>query len=413
MTIIIFLIDTSGSMNQKTYLGTSILDISKCAVEYFMKVRSRDPNSRLDRYMLMTYEEPPGNIKAGWKESHATFISELKNLKASGMTTLGPSLKYTFDLLNVNRMQSGIDTYGQGRCPFYLEPAVIISLTDGCHFSTMAGIQKDLQLPMDAAMVPGSELTKEPFRWDQRLFSLVLRIPAVQLDENQQVHMPSPLESMSAVTGGQAYTIVSQKGLHQCLESLVQRCQSGVVINFEKIGPDPPPIPAAPTPVDGDVPMCAPLAPPEPPSSELAHPAPWHNTRKLIYVVRTGAKGLAQGHWPLPEAFWPDSTYQALPARSAHPIVSFSCAGVELANIVEQLPFDKYELEPSPLTHYILERRQPNVLWQVSRVLESFVFEWLNKCFYFFTIIYADCKSIIHYLISIHLKIHINYNLYL
>ena len=28
--------------------------------------------------------------------------------------------------------------------------------------------------------------------------------------------------------------------LHQCLESIVQKVQSGVVINFEKIGPDPP-----------------------------------------------------------------------------------------------------------------------------------------------------------------------------
>lgn len=28
----------------------------------------------------------------------------------------------------------------------------------------------------------------------------------------------------------------------QCIDSLVQKVQSGVVINFEKIGPDPPPI---------------------------------------------------------------------------------------------------------------------------------------------------------------------------
>ena len=51
--------------------------------------------------------------QAGWKESHATFITELKNLKAGGLTSMGPSLKHAFDLLNVNRMQSGIDTYGQ------------------------------------------------------------------------------------------------------------------------------------------------------------------------------------------------------------------------------------------------------------------------------------------------------------
>lgn len=30
--------------------------------------------------------------------------------------------------------------------------------------------------------------------------------------------------------------------LNQCLESLVQKVQSGVVLNFEKTGPDPPPI---------------------------------------------------------------------------------------------------------------------------------------------------------------------------
>ena len=30
--------------------------------------------------------------------------------------------------------------------------------------------------------------------------------------------------------------------LNQCLESLVQKVQSGVVINFEKAGPDPSPV---------------------------------------------------------------------------------------------------------------------------------------------------------------------------
>lgn len=30
----------------------------------------------------------------------------------------------------------------------------------------------------------------------------------------------------------------------QCIDSLVQKVQSGVVINFEKIGPDPPPVDA-------------------------------------------------------------------------------------------------------------------------------------------------------------------------
>lgn len=38
MTIILFLVDTSASMNQRTYLGTSMIDIAKSSVENFMKV---------------------------------------------------------------------------------------------------------------------------------------------------------------------------------------------------------------------------------------------------------------------------------------------------------------------------------------------------------------------------------------
>lgn len=40
MTIILFLVDTSASMNQRTYLGTSLIDIAKASVETFMKVKT-------------------------------------------------------------------------------------------------------------------------------------------------------------------------------------------------------------------------------------------------------------------------------------------------------------------------------------------------------------------------------------
>ena len=39
MPILLFLLDTSASMNQRTYLGTTYLDIAKGAVEIFMKVK--------------------------------------------------------------------------------------------------------------------------------------------------------------------------------------------------------------------------------------------------------------------------------------------------------------------------------------------------------------------------------------
>ncbi|KAB0397982.1 hypothetical protein E2I00_018123 [Balaenoptera physalus] len=80
---------------------------------------------------------------------------------------------------------------------------------------------------------------------------------------------------------GRSYSVCSPRMLNQCLESLVQKVQSGVVINFEKAGPDP-------SPVEDCEPM-----------------------------------------------------------------------------VIDKLPFDKYELEPSPLTQFILERKSPQTCWQV------------------------------------------------
>ncbi|GIY34070.1 integrator complex subunit 6 [Caerostris darwini] len=371
-------------MNQRTYLGArpTLLDVAKDAVERFIKIRQRDSASRGDRYMLLTFEEPPGNIKAGWKESLATFMTELKNLQAIGMSTLGAALKSALDLLNINRMQTGIDTYGQGRCPFYLEPSIIILITDGGHLTNTLGVQDELNLPMHSS-VPGSELTKEPFRWDQRLFSLVLRLTGIPpADREPSAVVPSdhsPVDAMCEVTGGRSYAVISQRMLMQCLESLVQKLQGGVVINFEKIGPDPLPVnggngeeisllddrnnhkPGSPSlhPTQTSL-NNGRVSPPLYPSGNNT----WQSCRKLIYVQRSAQKGYTVGHWPIPESFWPDPGSPALPPRTAHPIVKFSCVNSE-PMVIDNLPFDKYELEPSPLTQYILSRKQPTVAWQV------------------------------------------------
>ncbi|XP_067580210.1 integrator complex subunit 6-like isoform X6 [Pseudorca crassidens] len=354
MPILLFLIDTSASMNQRTDLGTSYLDIAKGAVELFLKLRARDPASRGDRYMLVTYDEPPYCIKAGWKENHTTFMSELKNLQASGLTTLGQALRSSFDLLNLNRLISGIDNYGQGRNPFFLEPSILITITDGNKLTSTAGVQEELHLPLNSPL-PGSELTKEPFRWDQRLFALVLRLPGLASTEPEQLgSVPtdeSAITQMCEVTGGRSYCVRTQRMLNQCLESLVQKVQSGVVINFEKTGPDPLPIGE-----DG-------LMDSSRPSNSFAA-QPWHSCHKLIYVRPNSKTGVPVGHWPIPESFWPDQNLPSLPPRTSHPVVRFSCVDCE-PMVIDKLPFDKYELEPSPLTQYILERKSPHTCWQV------------------------------------------------
>ena len=62
--------------------------------------------------------------QAGWKENLQTFTQELKNLQAFGMTHMGLAIKNTFDVLNLNRMQSG-ERGG------WIEPAVQTDLGGG------------------------------------------------------------------------------------------------------------------------------------------------------------------------------------------------------------------------------------------------------------------------------------------
>lgn len=66
-----------------------------------------DPAGSRDRYMLVTFEELPSAIKARCKVNHVMFMHELKNLRTA------------FDLLNLNRLVSGINNYGQGRNLFF------------------------------------------------------------------------------------------------------------------------------------------------------------------------------------------------------------------------------------------------------------------------------------------------------
>ncbi|KAE8627178.1 hypothetical protein XENTR_v10006897 [Xenopus tropicalis] len=152
---------------------------------------------------------------------------------------------------------------------------------------------------------------------------------------------------MCDVTGGRSYSVTSQRILNQCLESLVQKIQSGVVINFEKSGPDPPILEDGPT---------------DPVRSVGSQP--WHSCRKLIYVRPNPKAGVPLGHWPIPESFWPDQNSPTLPPRTSHPVVKFSCTDSE-PMVIDKLPFDKYELEPSPLTQFILERKSPHTCWTV------------------------------------------------
>lgn len=244
MVLLVFLVDTSASMNQKTCLGTTYLDMAKGAVESFLKIRARENNvSRGDRYMLVTYTGPNKSVQAGWRENLQIFTRELKNLQGCSLSNVGCALKDAFDLLNMHRLQSGIDNYGMGRNPYYLEPAIILLFTDGCSAMDIDGVIPEIKLPSHN-LLPGAELTNELYRWDQRLFVLNLKIPGFASSVFEKLLTIQPedqaLSNLCELTGGKLYNVGTHKNLMQSMESIAQKMLTpGVIINFEKYGADP------------------------------------------------------------------------------------------------------------------------------------------------------------------------------
>jgi hypothetical protein len=118
----------------------------------------------------------------------------------------------------------------------------------------------------------------EPFRWDQRLFTIVLK-PTTSPDaptvgsEAETVAAP-----MSEVTGGRCHIVNSMKSLFLTIESLTQRLFPVVVVDIEKLP--------------------APLSSPD--------VLPWSSPHRFLYIRSN------TGNWPLPEPFLPDPSMQTL-----------------------------------------------------------------------------------------------------
>jgi hypothetical protein len=53
--------------------------------------------------------------QAAWKDTFAGFMNEVRNMKSQDLSDIGGALKKTFDLLNMFRLQTGIDSYGMVR----------------------------------------------------------------------------------------------------------------------------------------------------------------------------------------------------------------------------------------------------------------------------------------------------------
>ncbi|MEN2496320.1 MAG: Integrator complex subunit 6 [Marteilia pararefringens] len=92
-------------------------------------------------------------------------------------------------------------------------------------------------------------------------------------------------------------------------------------------------------------------------------PLEWENS--VINVILQGLSKSNSSYWPLPETWIvSDSQQKSHPLRESIPTIGFVCKSLDAIHN-DQFPFDKFELENSPLTEYIIKNVPPNKCWQL------------------------------------------------
>ncbi|KAF9112977.1 Integrator complex subunit 6 [Mortierella sp. AM989] len=338
--IVVFLVDTSASMNQKFSNGMSALECTKSGIEHLVKhlPHVKPAEKHNDKFMLVSYEEGTACVKSSFKDPLPHLIKELKVLKANDMSNPGSSLSTIFDLLNVYRVYHGIDTPASGRFPGTIEPSIILWFTDGGRQSSPAGTLDRLNIP--GITSAGVDYYHEPFRWDQRLYTIFFE-PNTEMVDPQ-------LSILSTVMGGASYRVRTLRHMLQAMDcmlgiSKIPPTQNspqavlhiyGVVVNFEDL-------------IDPRRPNTA-------------------NHHQLVYVNPSWLSPQARhpGFFPIPEPFWPEVDAQRLPTRNAQPTMHYHTKEEKSVEIPDGFPYDKYVVAPCPMTQELLTR-PPGSCWPV------------------------------------------------
>ncbi|PIC36512.1 hypothetical protein B9Z55_015473 [Caenorhabditis nigoni] len=361
MPVYFFILDTSGSMSTRSHPQFSFFDLAKNYIETFIKGRNR-ADSRMvvgrenDRYFLLTTQgKYPENVKVVSEKAGGIVVDELKKLTLPyGSAQIHQTILDAFRILHTNRAQTGIDGVGTGRAIQNTEQIMMIVLTDG---SGINSIPIDFRLYFEPAFL-GSEMTKEAFRWDQKLYTVVFRIPSSPYRPtpsqlaNIDIDVPI-IERVCGLTGGRSFAIVSLRQIQTSIDYiLLQSNQHKVGVRFGCL----PHLHFTAGNITNDE------------VQRVKRRFDSVNAKKPVtnLISRSNNQGRpVTCHWPIPESYFPTRGLDQLPQRTAHPVIL--CAPMALPlTIRSEIPVDKLELEPGGVTDLImdlLQKKKDMTIW--------------------------------------------------
>ena len=422
---ILALLDVSAHMGQQTQLGLTLLECAKSAVEQLLDGRRVEGLAQRDQYMLVTTsaDAPPQQpdsspdshtrVVCGWHDS-PRFLSALKAVQTvpappcddcdgsydaprrpahQYVSYLCAAITASLDLLNRYSRPNGIDNFGRGRILSYNEPAIMLLFTtDQCDELRWYDSEESPYVFVPSRL-DASAYSAQPYRWDQRLFPIVLRLPlrqqgrqlqpASKLAAQAKAHTREPerfahsflshyLAGAAQQTGGRSRVVASFAALLSHLDALSKQPCPNLFLHIDS------------QTVAGD----------------NAAPVAGMDAVRLYRSEYTGVYVKSAGVWPLPESYLPEPHMHTLPEREPHPTLYFSCvskrlpqtllaelrsapstptaaspaassiplssAPPQLPPLESSIPFDSYTLDPSARVYKLLLADSANSCRHVS-----------------------------------------------
>lgn len=221
-----FLVDNSVSMRQRGYNGLSLCEIAKNGVEFIMRQRLRQADSRGDSYYLIQSGTEQSSrsfsdsmmLLSTTEHDLSHFFFHLKNIKPQLNSDLFESLTCAYRTLSSFRFLVGADAVNGGRDVQKTDPSIVIAFTDASDCFSLERIAESLRKRHFAGA-----------SWDSTIIIFQLVLPSIVertlLDPeifSQQLRSSNlatkSLEDIANALGGSVIFVDSYEHLFQTID---------------------------------------------------------------------------------------------------------------------------------------------------------------------------------------------------
>ena len=323
--IFAFLIDSSLSMNRKFTDKFTYFEAAIAAVDKFLHHESRKPKPPAT-FILQCYDSQSQILTS------KQLLFDLKQKVAVGTSDAGKSFANLFELLNLYRISQG-SVCGKGWCPGNEESCLIFWITDSTLYTNFDKVFDNLQIP--GLKTLGAEGHIEPFRWEQRLYTIVM-------DGKNEIRPPSNL--MTDSVGGHCWHV---QNLQELL-IVIDNCQGvGKHLTSKTLG-------SPVCHIEGCTILCDSL-----PKNLVEFP----KERVFLYANSSTSKSFMIPENYYPQNYYKDGRFTKLP-RNAHPVVSVSNKD-EVYHLFDGFPVDRFSMEKCSFSEQLLKRPR-GTCWAVT-----------------------------------------------